>query len=901
MILRSRQKQFVERSLAALKQHQNTLGIAPTGCHALGTPILMFDGTLKRVENIQVGDILMGPGSSPRRVCELHRGQDTLVQIRPLKGDPFTVNLGHILTLVRTNTANAKREQNRAGQLIDISVSDWLASSNTFRHLHKLLRMPADFPDRKEPALDPYMLGVLIGDGHLCHQISVTTPDIEIVDALQQFATKNTLRLRCEQTVGSEANAYFFADDRVSGNRLVSRLKTLGLFGRLSADKFIPEDYKLGSRSTRLSILAGLLDTDGHLMNKPCFEFSSRSLRLAKDVVFIARSLGFLATLREKEVNGQIYLRANLSGDLNLIPTKVLRKQAPPRKQKKNVLRCGFTVHPIGVGEYFGFTVDGDHRYLMGDFTLTHNSGKTIMLSGVAGALLENTDAKACVLAHRDELTTQNAAKFTRVNPSVSTSIFDAQQKSWDGQATFAMVQTLGRETNLKQMPALDLLVIDEAHHAAAPTYRRIIDRVQERNPEAAIFGVTATPNRGDKKGLRPIFSNVADQITLSELIQSGHLVPPRTFVIDVGAQEELSQVKRVADDFDMAAVGAIMDKAPITDAVIQHWKEKAGDRPTVVFCSTVDHVGSVTAAFRDAGVGTELIHGKLTPSERQGALRWFTSGQSQVAVNVAVLVEGFDFPPTSCVVLLRPSSYKSTLIQMIGRGLRTVDPNEHPGIVKQDCIVLDFGTSTLLHGSLEQDVNLKGHESAAEARQKTCPECGALVPVATKECSLCDYVWEKAEAESTSKVALTDFVMSEIDLLKRSFFRWCDLFSDDAALMATGFEAWAGVFFLTGHWFGLGGGKQLPARLLAVGERTLCLAAADDWLNEHESEDAAIKSRKWLNQTATAQQLKFLPLEYRQNFGLTRYHASCLLAFQFNKSTIQSHIFKASEHREAA
>lgn len=526
-------------------------------------------------------------------------------------------------------------------------------------------------------------------------------------------------------------------------------------------------------------------------------------------------------------------------------------------------------------------------------------AGKTIMLSGVTGQWLAGEDAKACVLAHRDELTTQNEAKFRRVNPKVSTSVFDAHAKSWDGQATFAMVQTLGRDSNLQNMPTLDLLVIDEAHHAAAPTYRRIIDHVRDRNPNVAIFGVTATPNRGDKKGLRPIFSNVSDQITLAELISSGHLVPPRTFVIDVGTQSELSQVKRAADDFDMTAVDAIMNKAPITDAVIRHWKDKAHDRPTVVFCSTVNHARNVAEAFTAAGFAAELIHGELTTAERQAALSRFQSGESQIIVNVAVLTEGWDFPPTSCVILLRPSSYKSTLIQMIGRGLRTVDPNEHPGVTKSDCIVLDFGTSTLLHGSLEQDVNLDGHEGLGEAPQKECPGCGAMVPAATRECSLCGHVWERTESEG--KVDISDFVMSEIDLLKRSSFRWCDLFGDDAALMATGFEAWAGVFFLAGHWYGMGGGKKQSARLLAKGDRTVCLAAADDWLNEHETEDAANKSRKWLNQAVTAQQLRYLPPAYRKDFGLTRYQASCLLAFQFNKRDIQSRIFNAAERREAA
>jgi superfamily II DNA or RNA helicase len=173
-------------------------------------------------------------------------------------------------------------------------------------------------------------------------------------------------------------------------------------------------------------------------------------------------------------------------------------------------------------------------------------SGKTIMLSAFTGTLVTGCDAKACVLAHRDELTEQNRAKFARVNPRVATSVVDAAGKSWAGQVTFAMVPTLTRAANLAAMPRLDLLVIDEAHHAIADSYRRIIDRARDTNPACRIFGVTATPNRGDRKGLREVFDNVADQVRLGELIASGHLVPPRTFIIDVGVQEKLRTLRRL-------------------------------------------------------------------------------------------------------------------------------------------------------------------------------------------------------------------------------------------------------------------------------------------------------------------------------------------------------------------
>ncbi len=512
-------------------------------------------------------------------------------------------------------------------------------------------------------------------------------------------------------------------------------------------------------------------------------------------------------------------------------------------------------------------------------------SGKTIMLSAVAGSLLAEPDAKACILAHRTELTGQNRSKFERVNPSLKTSVFDANEKSWDGNATFAMVQTLSRKTNLDQLPTLDLLVIDEAHHAASPSYREVIDQVLVKNPKAAICGLTATPNRGDGKGLREVFSNVADQITLGEMIASGHLVPPRTYVIDVGTQEALRKVRRTAIDFDMNEVANILNKTLVTESVINNWKAKARDRKTIVFCSTVEHATDVCSAFNRAGIESVLIHGELSDGERKERLAAYENGSNQVVVNVAVLTEGYDYTPTSCVVLLRPSSYKSTFIQMVGRGLRTVDPQEFPGVVKTDCIVLDFGTASLMHGALEQEVNLDGHHNLGDAPTKECPECGATVPMAIMECPLCGHVWEKQD--NPSRGVLDHFVMSEIDLLKRSNFRWCDLFGSDDALMATGFNAWGGIFFLNGRWHAVGGAKGHTTQLLAVGERTVCMAKADDWLNDHESEDSAHKTRRWLNESPTPKQLQYLPPELRADFGLTRYQASALLSFRFNRNAI--------------
>ena len=890
MILRPRQEEFVKKSVVALKEHGNTLGIAPTGCHGIGTPILMFDGTIKPVESIKVGELLMGPDSKPRQVLELYNGIDQLFEIRPIKGESFIVNSDHILSLVKTNEGKGNDHQ----QIVNISVKDYLQKSPNFKHLHKLYRASIDFSNNNSDLpIEPYFLGVLLGDGSFGYNsISITTSDPEIAYLCQLQADKWNLDLRIDQIPGNEANSYFFSRKGDGNQNLISKaLKALNLKGKHARDKFIPYQYKTASRQDRAAILAGLIDTDGHQQHN-IIEYTTSSKILAQDVAFIARSLGFLAIPKNKIVNSKTYYRFSICGDFSDIPIRVARKIPTQRKQKKNPLRTGFTIHQLEKGEYFGFRLDQDHLYLLGDFTVTHNSGKTIMLSSVISKIINSKKQKALILAHRDELTSQNQSKFLRVNPDISTSIFDAKEKSFDGQAVFAMVQTLCRQNSLSQIPKIDFLVIDEAHHSTSDSYQRIISRAKTLNPNVLIYGVTATPMRGDKKNLSGVFSNVADHIRISELIASGHSVSPKTYIIDVGTQKDLGKVKKTAGDFDMSEVEKIMNKSPITDAVFSKWQQYAQNRKTVIFCSTVKHAISVAEAFNNNGVKTSLVHGGLTDNERKIALAEYEKGNAQVIVNVSVLTEGWDYQPTSCVILLRPSSFKSTMIQMIGRGLRVIDPEIYPNITKENCVILDFGTSSLTHGCLEVDANLENTKKSENKKQpnsqKNCFECNTLIPSASKECPLCGA--DLAANQEAEKSELVNFEMTEIDLLtKRSNFKWCDLFDDSSSFMASGFNAFAGVFFLNDSWNAIGGSEVFGIKIIAKGSKQICLAKADDFLNEYETYENAYKSKKWLNEPASIKQLNLLPNIYRSDFGITKYKAANLLKFHFNKSAIKS------------
>ena len=512
-------------------------------------------------------------------------------------------------------------------------------------------------------------------------------------------------------------------------------------------------------------------------------------------------------------------------------------------------------------------------------------AGKTVMLSAVT----REVGGRTLVLQHRDELVAQNRNTFKAVAPGISTDLYTADRKRWSDGVTFGMVQTLSRPDNLATVPFLDLLVIDEAHHVAANSYKSVIQAARNINPRLKVFGVTATPQRGDRRGLSETFSNVADIISLSELISTGFLVKPRFFVIDCDIRDDLAKVKVTTNDFDMNEVAAIMDKQVVTNRVLDEWTAKAGGRKTVMFCSTVAHAEHVADFFKATGHKADIIHGEMPDGERRRVLRAFDKGEIQVLVNVAVLTEGWDCQDVSCVVLLRPCSYKSTMIQMIGRGLRKVDPDRYPGVIKSDCIVLDFGYSILAHGSIDTDVCL-----TPEPGNKKCPECQTKLPAGALECPVCGYEFPiAADVEDDEdepdveidkmKMPLSHFNMTEVHLMDMSPYRWQDLF-DGAVVMANGLTAWACLVNYNDKWYVCGRADGAAARMIyATEDKVTALASADDFLRQAGDKDASRKTKRWLSEPATDKQLQLLDLTGMQ-FGMTKYLASCLITWKFNE-----------------
>jgi hypothetical protein len=360
------------------------VGTGETGCHAKGTKIMMFDGSFKEVEKIRIGEKLMGPDSTPRHVTHLHRGREEMFKITPTKGEAFVVNFNHILSLYRTNQNKPFRDNKP--RITNIPVCEYLKKHKTFKHMNKLRRVAIDFLAVEKPTIDPWFLGALLGDGtFLKGGPALTSADREISDAAIKYADDLGIKTKTRKLrQPNKASAYYFTHGihhvPQHENILRTKLMALNLWGKKSEFKFIPNEYKCGSEETRLQILAGLIDTDGSLSGGG-YDFISKSETLSKDVQFICRSLGLAAYVSKQKKHCQnnfsaYYWRVSISGDISIIPVKCSRKKAAQRKQIKNPLYTGFSIESEGDGDFYGFSLDGDHLYLTSDFIVHHNSGK---------------------------------------------------------------------------------------------------------------------------------------------------------------------------------------------------------------------------------------------------------------------------------------------------------------------------------------------------------------------------------------------------------------------------------------------------------------------------------------------------------------------------------------------
>lgn len=616
--LRPFQKGWIIR---ALQDGNSGLIGAPTRfgkCMSPETEVLMFDGSLKEVRDIKEGDLVMGPDSKPRTVASVCSGRDQMYRVVPNKGDAWVCTQDHILSLQCTGGANF--DGYKSGDIVNITVTDYLKKSATFKHCFKQYQAAVEFDSSPVPH-DPYVVGTWLGDGrHL----------------RRHPAWRHNPALT------------------------------------------IPREYLANDRETRLQVLAGLLDTDGHLVRGKAIEISSKYDQLAKDIAFLGRSLGFRVTSRLKKSTIKSsgfegwYHRLFICGDLGSIPFKRADKWSDiESKPKVDPLRTGFKVEAIGEGDYAGFTlVEEDARFVLGNFAVTHNSygmtalcrafpnSKTVVVAPGVSLCEQLYDHFVETLPHRDVRGVYTGSRNKHQGPDITVCSMDSMDKM-DPDDT-------------------DLLIIDEPHAVVA----------DERLPKLAAFtksrkygfGATLT-GRFDKKDrlIEGLIGPVITNVTYKEAVGLGAISPLKVIMVKIPFSKDVIPGARVERQtvykrlLTQSAKTARLVKKIIDEVVPSDWQ-------TMAFIMDEKQADFyMQEAFPPHG--TIAMAKKMSPKERKDVTNRIATGELVRVLASNIYVQGITFPDLKVVINLAGGGANTTAIQKPGRLLQ-VRPGKNYGVM---------------------------------------------------------------------------------------------------------------------------------------------------------------------------------------------------------------------------
>jgi len=337
-----------------------------------------------------------------------------------------------------------------------------------------------------------------------------------------------------------------------------------------------------------------------------------------------------------------------------------------------------------GIEAIFAAYERGVHSQLL---AMATGAGKTVVFAN----LVSRRPGRALVLAHRDRLIQQAAAKLGAVLPWSEIGIVMADQNRTHARCVVASVQTLARARRLAALPKFDTVIIDEAHRSAAKTYRKIIDHV--RGDETLLLGVTATPSRSDGIGLDAVYDEIVYQVGILDLIERGYLVPLRGQRVTLNADFSKLKTQKNTDgmnDYKADEVAEIMDKANWYVKASEGWFKYAADRRTLAFTPRVAMAYQLAEYLRGQGVRAVAIDGATPQALQRQTLGAFERGEIQFLASCELLTEGVDLPSANCAVLARPTKSLIVYSQTVGRITRL-----SPETGKTDGLVLDMVGST--------------------------------------------------------------------------------------------------------------------------------------------------------------------------------------------------------------
>lgn len=413
-------------------------------------------------------------------------------------------------------------------------------------------------------------------------------------------------------------------------------------------------------------------------------------------------------------------------------------------------------------------------------------TGKTVTFTNL---LKERAPlGRGLVMVHRDELANQTVDKINMVAPELTTGVVKAERNEVDADIMVASVQTLHRDNRLASLLAagpIETVVVDEAHHASAPTWQKILNTLGSMSPVGPLtVGFTATPERNGKS--LGVWERVVSYKSIREMIHQGYLCPIRGQMVQTSM--DLGDVRVTRGDFQDGSLGDALEASGAIEEIADAYVKYASDRKGVMFTPTVDTAEHLAQVLNTRHIRSESLSGTTPTDERRAILARLKSGATQVVTNCAVLTEGFDEPSIECVVVARPTTFHGLYVQMVGRGTRV-----YPG--KRDLLVLDVTGASQRH-DLVAVVDLgvgeeKTGDGPAEPGQgHQCAACGGPCQEPEHRCRLCsrplplDLIRKGATRHENCRADKT----TEIDVFATSKLRWLPV-GDSAWCLGAGQE----------------------------------------------------------------------------------------------------------------
>ena len=559
-------------------------------CLGLNTPILMYDGTIKMVQDVCVGDVLMGDDSTPRNVLSLARGRETMYKVCSLEDDEsYIANESHILSLqLRDFTGN----KNKKTQTVDISISQFLKLPEKIQKSFYGYRVAIDYNGVHSIPEDPYKMGQFIGNNR-------------------------------------------------NGDERYQR---------------IPHIYKINSRQVRLNLLAGIVESNCCCLKANRYIITYDNSEFIDDVIFVARSLGISAKrfLTEQNIRG-----CSLYGTpISSVPVENSPNIALYRKKVVDNLHYRFTITQLGEDDYYGFEIDGNRRFVLGDFTVTHN---TIMALNICSVLQKKT----LILVHKEFLMNQWIERISDFVPSarvgkIQGPKFDIEDKD----IVIGMIQTIyNRSYSPKAFDSFGLTIIDEVHRIGSEEFSKTLFKIST----AYMLGISATVERKD--GLTDILYMFIGPKIYEEERKESSVVEVRAMFYE-HPDEEYS-----TEEFDFRGkikystmVSKISGFPPRQRFIVKLLEDLVQENPSkqiMVLSHKRDLLDYLDESVTKKGFAS---CGQYVGGMKQSALQ-ITEGKQIVLATYAMAAEALDIKTLNTLVMVSP---KTDIIQSVGRILRT-------------------------------------------------------------------------------------------------------------------------------------------------------------------------------------------------------------------------------------